>query len=275
VSAESDASIWTDTHCHVQDSYLRDPAGIDAVLARAAAAHVERLICIGTDPVASREALDLARSGAVTSSRPAIWATVGLHPHEAAHGLDEIRSLVESSASAERAPGSVVAIGECGLDYFYEHSPRDAQRVVFAEQIALAKRFDLALVVHTRDAWDDTADILRSEGAPARTVIHCFTGGPNEMRRMLDLGAYISFSGIVTFKKAGEIREAAALCPTDRLLVETDSPYLAPAPHRGHPNEPAYVVLVGAAVAGMRAADPDGLAETSSANAVAAFDLSP
>ena len=124
-------------------------------------------------------------------------------------------------------------MGECGLDYYYEHSPRDAQRRAFAEQIALAGDHDLALVIHTRDAWPETFDILGAEGVPERTVFHCFTGGPEEARRCLDLGAWLSFSGIVTFKAAADLREAAALCPLDRMLVETDSPYLAPVPHRG------------------------------------------
>src|SRR5690606_24501866 len=119
---------------------------------------------------------------------------------------------------------------------YYEHSPRAAQIPVFVEQIALAKAHDLALVIHTRDAWDDTFDVLAAEGMPERTVFHCFTGGPEEARRCLDLGAMLSFSGIITFKTAHDLRAAAAICPLDRILVETDAPYLAPAPHRGKPN---------------------------------------
>jgi len=132
----------------------------------------------------------------------------------------------------------VVGIGECGLDYHYDFSPRPAQREAFAAQVALANSSGLALVVHTRAAWDDTFDILQAQGVPERTVFHCFTGGAHEARRALDLGAWLSFSGIVTFKNATDIREAAALCPLDRLLVETDSPYLAPVPYRGQPNRP-------------------------------------
>ena len=146
----------------------------------------------------------------------------------------------------------VVAIGECGLDYHYDHSPRDVQRAAFAVQIALARQRGLALVVHTREAWDDTFDLLSAEGPPERLVLHCFTGGPDEARRGLDLGAYLSFSGIVSFKGADDVRAAAALCPLERLLVETDAPYLAPVPHRGQPNRPAWVPLVGAAVAAAR-----------------------
>src|SRR5207247_6726364 len=130
------------------------------------------------------------------------------------------------------------------------------QRSVFAQQIALAFERNLALVVHTREAWDDTFDILESEGVPPRTVLHCFTGGPDEARRGLDVGAYLSFSGIVTFKGADDVRAAAALCPLDRLLVETDAPYLAPVPHRGQPNRPAWVRVVGEAVAAVRGCPP-------------------
>lgn len=269
------SGTWTDTHCHVQASYLNDPSGVDAVFQRAAAASVSRIVCVGTDEVASAEAVELARARSEPGALPFTWATVGLHPHEATRGVAPVTRLLEETVSADRRPGSVVAVGECGLDYFYEHSPRDVQRTVFAEQIGLAKRFDLALVVHTRDAWDDTFDVLMAEGVPERTVIHCFTGGPTEARRMLDLGAYLSFSGIVTFKNAAETREAARICPADRILVETDAPFLAPVPHRGHPNEPAFVALVGAAVAKLRGVDEREFAEESSANAARVFRFEP
>src|SRR5205085_12334290 len=170
--------------------------------------------------------------------------TAGVHPHEADGGIDGLEALL--------AEPEIVAVGECGLDFFYDHSARDAQAEVFAAQIALAHAHDLALVIHTRDAWDDTFAILEAAGVPERTVFHCFSGGPEEARRCLDLGAYLSFSGIVTFKTADDLRAAAALCPVDRVLVETDSPYLAPVPHRGRPNQPAFVPLVGAAVAAVQ-----------------------
>jgi TatD DNase family protein len=163
-------------------------------------------------------------------------------------------------------PG-VVAVGECGLDYFYDHSPRAEQRAAFAAQIELAFERDLALVIHSRDAWDDTFDLLSREGVPDRTVFHCFTGGPAEARLALDLGIRLSFSGIVTFKNAGELRAAAALCPLDRLLVETDSPYLTPVPHRGTPNEPSLVVWVGATIAAVKDLPIEAIAEATSANA--------
>jgi TatD DNase family protein len=275
VSEALAGGTWTDTHCHVQASYLKDETDEGAVFRRATAAAVGRIVCVGTDEVASAEAVELARKRSQSGATPLTWATIGLHPHDAKRGLAPVERLLEENVSADRGPGAVVAVGECGLDYFYEYSPRDTQRVVFAEQIALAKRFDLALVVHTRDAWDETVDVLTAEGTPDRTVIHCFTGGPTEARRMLDLGACLSFSGIVTFKNADETREAARLCPADRLLVETDAPFLAPVPHRGHPNEPAFVALVGAAVAQLRNADELELAESTSLNATRLFRFEP
>ena len=149
----------------------------------------------------------------------------------------------------------VVAVGEAGLDYHYDHSPRSVQRQVFAAQVELANRRDLPLVVHSRSAWDDTLAVLDREGIPSRTVMHCFTGGPEEAEECLRRGAVLSFSGIVTFPKASEVRDAARICPLDLLMVETDSPYLAPVPHRGKPNRPALVGVVGAAVAEAKGLD--------------------
>ena len=165
----------------------------------------------------------------------------------------------------------MIAIGECGLDYYYDHSPRSIQRDVFAAQIQLAHAHGLPLIVHTRDAWADTFDILAAEGMPERTVFHCFTGGPEEAQQCLDLGAYLSFSGIVSFKSATALHDAARLCPIDRLLAETDSPYLAPAPHRGRSNQPAYVMYVVQALAGLRDTTTDSVRDATSANARLAF----
>ncbi len=246
---------WTDTHCHTHEHIAE--TGSDELLARAREAGVERFVVIGTDAASSAQAVDVA------SSRPDVWATVGLHPHDADQGVDTVASLVNAPR--------VVAIGECGLDYHYENSPREAQRDAFARQIALAHEHDLSLVIHTRDAWHDTWDILDAEGTPANTIIHCFTGGPDEARACLDRGAYLSFSGIVTFKNAGDIRDAALLCPADRVLVETDSPFLAPVPHRGRPNEPAWVTVVGEAVAALRGVDAADFARDTTANALRAF----
>jgi TatD DNase family protein len=248
--------VWTDSHCHI------DYEGVGAAAIDAArAAGVERIITVGTDERASRAAI------ATASAHDGVWATVGLHPHEASDGVGPIEAILAEG------DGSVVAVGECGLDYFYDHSPRDAQREAFAAQIRLAHRHDLALVVHTRDAWDDTFAVLAAEGVPRRWVLHCFSGGPAEAERGLEMGAYLSFSGIVTFKKADDVRAAAAACPLDRILVETDSPYLAPVPHRGRPNQPAFVPFVGAAVAGLRGLAVDEVAAATWANAAAVFAL--
>jgi TatD DNase family protein len=235
---------WTDNHCHL------DPgAAGDSAVAAASAAGVERLITVGTEAAHSREAI------AIAGRHASVWATAGVHPHDATEGVDGIVELLGSP--------EVVAVGECGLDYHYDHSPREVQRTVFAEQIRLARDRDLALVIHTREAWDDTFTILAAEGVPERTVFHCFTGGPAEARRCLDLGASLSFSGIVTFPSADDLREAAVLCPLDRLLVETDSPYLTPVPHRGTRNRPALVPLVGAAVAAAKGLAVEDVAEAS------------
>jgi len=242
---------WIDAHCHLQDEYRPEATSVVEAASEAIEAGVGGLVCSGTGSASSFEALSVVEllrssSGPEQGSFEA-WATVGLHPHDARLGLGEVQDVLER-ALAERA-GVVVGVGECGLDYHYDNSPRDVQRQVFAEQVALARRHDLALVVHSREAWDDTVDVLSAEGAPERIVLHCFTGGPDVARRCLDLGAYLSFSGIVTFKNAADVRDALALCPLERLLVETDAPFLAPVPHRGEQNKPAWVVLVGEAVA--------------------------
>jgi TatD DNase family protein len=192
-----------------------------------------------------------------------VHATAGLHPHEARFGVGTIVDLVGR-------PG-VVAVGEAGLDYHYDHSPRDDQRTAFAAQIQLAHQHRLPLVIHTREAWDDTFDVLGAEGTPEHTVFHCFTGGVDELRRCLDLGAFVSFSGIVSFPGATDVRAAAAECPADRILVETDSPYLAPVPHRGRRNHPAWVTDVGTAVATLRGCSTTEVASVTSANARLAF----
>jgi TatD DNase family protein len=247
---------------------------IGAVLEEAAAAGVDGVICIGTDPESSRQAVDLVLSLREGSERLGSWATVGLHPHDAALGSPALQEIDDQIFAAGRDhPGVVVGLGECGLDYHYDYSPRDAQRQAFEAQIGLASKYGLTLVVHTREAWDDTIDILKAVGVPERVVIHCFTGGPEEAKRCLDLGAYLSFSGIVTFKGAPEVREAAALCPADRLLVETDAPFLSPVPHRGQPNRPAWVAIVGEAVAETRGDQASDLAATTTEATRVAFAL--
>jgi TatD DNase family protein len=245
--------VWIDQHCHLDDE------SADEEVAAARRAGVDRIIDIGTDVDTSSAAI--ARAGRLDG----VWATVGLHPHDARHGLDGLEPMLG-------APG-VVAVGECGLDYHYDHSPRPLQRDAFATQVEWAHRHHLPLVIHSRSAWDDTFAVLDEAGVPDRTVFHCFTGGPAEARQALDRGAYLSFSGIVTFPKAPEVREAAAVCPDDRLLVETDSPFLAPVPHRGRRNRPAWVVHVGERLAEVRGVPTSAIAEITTANGRAVYGI--
>ena len=250
-------TTWIDSHCHLHDD--RIPGGADAAVQAARLAGVSTMIAVGCDAATSLAAI------AVAERFDGVWATVGLHPHDAKNG---VASILESGLFDHP---KVIAVGECGLDYHYDHSPRDVQRAAFISQIQLAHELDLPLVVHTREAWPDTFEILDAEGLPTRTIFHCFTGGPDEAAACLARGAYVSFSGIVTFKTAVELQAAARLCPLDRMLVETDSPYLAPLPHRGKPNQPANVALVGAFIAGLRGVPDHTVAAATSAAARLAF----
>ena len=249
---------WVDSHCHLQS--LSDP---DAAIERAREAGVTAMVCVGTDLDTSRQAIELA------GRHPDVHATVGLHPHDASKLGVEWKQIEALAESAE-----VVGVGETGLDFHYLHSPADEQETAFRAQIRLATRLDRALVVHSRDAWPDTFRVLADEGPLPRTVLHCFTGGLGEARRALDLGALLSYSGIVTFPGADDVRAAAAITPLDKLLVETDAPYLAPVPRRGRENEPALVTLVGAAVATAAGQAEGEIAERTAANAAATFSSS-
>ncbi|WP_419946802.1 TatD family hydrolase [Candidatus Poriferisodalis sp.] len=251
-----DAEVWVDSHCHLTNG------GADLV-AEARQDGVAWIVDIGTDVEHSIAALERART------LPGVVATIGLHPHDADEGPAALDALERLIAAGE----TPVAIGECGLDYYYEHSDRAAQREAFAAQIAMAHRYGLTLVIHSRDAWEDTFDVLDAEGVPPGTVFHCFTGGSDEARAALDRGASVSFSGIVSFRNAGEIRDAAALVPADRYLVETDAPYLAPVPKRGKQNRPSWVRFVGEAVAAARGVPVAQVAAETTANAVRVFGL--
>jgi TatD DNase family protein len=253
--------LWIDSHCHIPDSNhgrLQINHAVDA--------GVVQMVSVGTDADTSAEAIKVAKSAGQT-----VRATVGLHPHDAKNEMHDVIAILHKAITEPDHP--IVGIGECGLDYFYDHSPREKQREIFAQQIALAKEYDLALVIHTRDAWDDTFDILRAETAPSRTIIHCFTGGPDEARRCLDQGFYLSFSGIVTFPKSINVLEAAHLCPIDRMLIETDSPFLSPVPFRGKPNEPAKVAVIGEFLSVEKKVQVEAFAEQISTNTRAAFRL--
>ncbi len=262
------AGPWIDTHCHltIDDDHKPNTGGQSSALDHARpivdaarVAGVERLITIATDHASAQQAKTIA------DAFDNVWATVGLHPHDATDGVGGLDELVTHP--------KVVGVGECGLDYYYEHSPRDVQRDAFAAQIELAKKHNVALVIHTRDAWDDTFAILDEHGMPERTIIHCFSGGPSEANQCLKRGAYLSFSGIATFPKASEVLAAAVACPIDRLLIETDSPFLAPVPFRGKPNQPALVPVVGEAIARARGVEPGQIADAVWRNAASVFAL--
>jgi TatD DNase family protein len=236
------------------------------VIARAREAGVEKIIAVGGagDMSSNTEAIALAKTF------PDIYATVGMHPHDAKDvGANELKKLKELAADPK-----VVAVGETGLDYYYDNSPREVQRRVFAEFIHLARETGLPIVVHERDAAHDVADLLRAEGAgKLRGVIHCFTGNYEAACAYLDLGFYISFTGIITFKNAELLREVVRRVPLDRMLVETDSPYLTPVPYRGKRNEPAYVRYVGETIASVKGLSLEEVARGTTQNARELFDI--
>ena len=235
------------------------------MLARARAAGVEAFICIGVG-----RSLEAPREAArIAASEPDVFATVGVHPHDVAKMSEADWTELAALARAPR----VVGVGESGLDYHYEHSPRETQIAAYHRFATMAREAGLPIVSHVRDAHDDAAEVLRTEGPGAGGVIHCFTGGIVEARVYLDLGQHLSFSGILTFKSAGNIREAAVFAPLDRILIETDSPYLAPVPHRGKRNEPAFVAETLAAIARLRGVPAADVEAATTANARRLFRL--
>jgi TatD DNase family protein len=255
--------VLFDTHCHLDGHYFAE--GHAEVLARARAAGVGRFACIGVGSLeAAKNAVELART------EPDVVATVGVHPHEASTVDDELFSAM-SALGRER---EVVAIGEVGLDYHYDHSPREQQKEVFRRFIALARELRKPLVIHTRSAAADTLAVLEEEQArDVGGVIHCFSEDRVFAERALDLGFDISFSGIVTFKNAKAVQEVARWAPADRILVETDSPYLAPVPLRGKRCEPAFVVHTARFVADLRGLDFEAFSSLSTENAERRFGL--
>jgi len=246
----------TDTHAHLDA--CAEPA--EALVARARAVGVERIVSVGSGLDSCRTTL------AIAAREQGVFAALGIHPHQAgdddAGRLDELRELLGD----ERA----VAVGETGLDFYRDYAPHDRQRELFTRQLELAAELGKPVVVHTRAASDETAEAL--EGFEGTVVLHCFSA-PELLPVALERGYYVSFAGNVTYPSAEELREAARLVPPDRLLVETDSPYLSPQPRRGRPNEPANVVPTGAALAEARGEDADQLANRLDANATAAFSL--
>ncbi len=246
-----------DSHCHLDSEQFNQDR--DAVLERALAAGVERMLTIGSGDGPP----DVAVAVRLAERYPMLYASIGVHPHDASKaGVETYRRLEELAAHPK-----VVAIGEIGLDYHYDHSPRDVQRDVFAEQIRIAADARKPIVIHTREAWDDTMSLVRRHwNAAFGGVIHCFTEGPEQAREALDLGFHISFSGVVTFPKSVGVQQAAMLIPDNRLLIETDAPFLAPVPHRGKRNEPAFVARTAFKVAELREADPEQVAAHTVAN---------
>jgi TatD DNase family protein len=249
-----------DSHCHIAgEEFASD---LDAVIARARAAGVEGALTI----LAADDSAELVRALEVQRLWPEVRFSIGVHPHAAGKFAGEPAAAAAAVEAALDAQPAARAVGEIGLDYHYDFAPREAQHDVFRAQIALALRRRLPIVIHTREAEDDTFRILEEQGAGAVPVVfHCFTGTPATARRVLDAGYYLSLAGIVTFPRALELKEVAALVPLDRLLVETDSPYLAPVPHRGTRNEPARVAVVADTVAALRGEAPERIREATTA----------
>ncbi|MBX3492867.1 MAG: TatD family hydrolase [Parvibaculum sp.] len=254
-----------DSHCHLD--FPDFGPEVEEVVARAHAAGVGLMVTIST------KVSEFDRVRAVAERFPHVFCTVGIHPHEAASEPEtDTATLVEMA----RHP-KVVGIGETGLDYYYEHSPREAQQRNFRAHIAAARETGLPLVVHTRDADEDTAQILDEETGKGAFpgLLHCFSSGPQLAEKALELGLYISLSGILTFKTADELRATAAKVPLERLLVETDAPYLAPVPKRGKRNEPAFVVHTAAKLAEVKGVSAARLAEATTANFLRLFSRVP
>lgn len=250
----------TDSHCHLADAAFA--GDLDEVVGRAEAAGVTHALVI----LAAGDASERAQADRLAARWGGARFAMGVHPHQA-HECGRPGEAEARLTAGLAADPLIRAVGEIGLDYHYDFSPRDVQQEVFAEQIGVARELGLPVVIHTRDAEDDTLRILRRAGGGEVTgVFHCFTGDAALAARVLDLGFHVSFAGIVTFPKAESIRGAAAIVPDDRLLAETDSPYLAPVPHRGKRNEPAYVAAVTAALAAVRNVDTTALEARITAN---------
>ncbi|MGK2910689.1 MAG: TatD family hydrolase [Sphingobium sp.] len=248
--------MFVDSHCHLNyKGLVEDQAG---VLARARAGGVVTMLNIATRESEWDDVL------ATAEREPDVWATVGIHPHEA----DEHLHVDTAKLVGRAAHSRVVGIGETGLDYYYDHSDRERQQASFRAHIAAARQTGLPLIVHTRDAEDDTIEILREEMGKGAFpgVIHCFTASGDFADAAVKIGFYISISGIVTFKNAKDLQETAARLPADRLLIETDSPFLAPVPHRGRPCEPGFVADTARFLANLRGETVDELAAYTSAN---------
>jgi TatD DNase family protein len=247
-----------DSHCHLDSADFDEDR--DAVIERAAAAGVEHMLAIGT----GNGPPDLEAGLRLAEKHPAFYATVGIHPHDAAKaGPGDFRRLSDLLSHPK-----ALAVGEIGLDYHYDFSPREVQKSAFMEQMGIAAAAKKPIIIHTREAWDDTLALIEQHWTPHSIggIMHCFSGGPEEARRALDLGFYLSFGGIVTFPKALAVQEAAKTTPRDRILIETDAPYLAPVPKRGKRNEPALMVHTARKLAELRGESYDDLCTLTTAN---------
>jgi TatD DNase family protein len=253
---------YIDSHAHLDHEDFVE--GAAPVLGRARTAGVVQIVVVASSLKSTRSSMALA------VQHPNLFATAGIHPHDVAQAPPDDLAAVETLAHDDH----VVAVGETGLDYHYDFSPREVQREYFARTVEMASRVGKPLVIHVREAHSDAIDILRETGGGAlRGVMHCYTGTAEQARPYLDLGLHLSFSGILTFPKSHEIQEAAKVAPADRILVETDSPYLAPVPHRGKRNEPAYLVYTVAFLAGLRGLSTEEAAALTAANARELFSL--
>ena len=262
--------MFTDSHCHLDPEVYGGDEGVDAAIMRARAAGVTRLITIGS----GYEPACIARAAAVAERHVDVWFTAGVHPHDAKHWSSDVSAFMVQVAAHPRC----VALGEMGLDFHYDMSPREEQRETFRAQIRLACALRKPIVIHDRETDGETFAILREEGAfPDQggpgVLYHCFTGDVAAMDAIVAAGGFISIPGIVTFGSAEGMREVARRTPADRLMVETDSPFLTPVPHRGKKNEPAFVALVGKKVAELRGVDLEALAQVTSANAARFFGI--
>jgi len=244
-----------DSHVHLDDKQF--DADREGAIERALAAGVDRMMAIGT----GNGPADLDVAVRMADRYPFMYATIGVHPHDASKATDETWTHMRSLAAHPK----VLAVGEIGLDYHYDFSPRDVQRAVFEQQLALAAEFGKPIVIHTREAWDETLAILRAHWQGGG-IMHCFTGDEGQARQALDLGFHLGFGGVLTFPKAEAVRRAARIAPDDRILVETDCPYLAPVPHRGKRNEPAFVVETARRLAEVRGVTMDAVAESTTRN---------
>lgn len=254
--------MFTDTHCHIHESSYKEP---EQALRRAQDGGVNRIVCVGTDEVTSKEAVEFA------TQHDKVWASVGLHPHDAKIGPSAVKSL-EHLLEQYKTPhvGKIVAIGECGLDYHYTNSSKDQQVKMFEAQLDLASRYDLPVIFHVREAFDDFWPIFDSFN-DLRGVLHSFTDTMSNLEKGLSKGLYIGVNGISTFTKVENQRQMFASIPVESLLLETDAPFLTPVPHRGNLNEPAFITHVAQHIANLQAINLEELSRVTERNATKLF----